>query len=172
MSYIMETDISYNETPRNEYIEQITMELLMSKPKYKRYLENKDPVKYINNVTYKRNVENYKHIIKDIIEEEFKNILSERSSRTDEIRNSFSDFLKNCIQYIKTKELETENPFNRSSNAYEDEDIFEKCDAIEQQIKDNMTKDITCDYDDEADADIVNANTIKYDIRMLARKKR
>lgn len=177
--YIMEPDPSNNEIPRNEYVDQITMELLMSKPKYNKYLEDKDPKKYEKKVTFKNNVRKYRIILQDIINEEFDNVLSETNSRSDEIKEAFEIFLKSGIKYIKTKELQTENPFNRSS-AYEDEEvIFDNCDDIEQKIKDNMIKDLRVyeessedECTDKKSSSLWGEGALKYDMRMLARRKR
>ena len=70
----MDNDISNNEIPRNEFVDKITMELLMSKTKYNKYLESKDPENYEKKTIYKKEVSKYRTVIQDIFNEEFNNI--------------------------------------------------------------------------------------------------
>lgn len=173
----MDHDISNNEIPRNEYIDKITMELLMSKPKYNKYLESKDPEKHAKRSLYKKEVFKYRTVIQDIIDEEFNNISSETNGRSVEMKRLFDNFTKECIKYIKMKELEIENPFHYNDD---NETIFEKCDDIEQKIKDINTSNsnFTIDSDDDEDIPTNQTNSlwgdgaIKYDIKMFARRKR
>ena len=176
--YIMDHDISNNEIPRNEFVDKITMELLMSKPKYNKYLESKDPENYEKKTLYKQNVSKYRTVIQDIIDEEFNNISSEISGRSVQINRLFGNFLKECITYISMKELEIENSFNYNKN--DDETIFENCDYIEQKIKDVNTRNSDFKIDSDDDEDVPNKQTnslwgdgaIKYDMKMFARRKR
>jgi len=171
----MDNDISNNEIPRNEFVDKITMELLMSKTKYNKYLESKDPENYEKKTIYKKEVSKYRTVIQDIFNEEFNNISTETSGRSTEMKNSFDNFLKECIRYIKMKELELSNSFN-SNNYQDDETIFEKCDEIEQKIKDiAMSKQnfkIESDDEDTTNNSLWGEGAIKYDMKMFARRKR
>ena len=133
----MDNDISNNEIPRNEFVDKITMELLMSKTKYNKYLE--------------------------------------MNGRSAEMKCSFDNFLKECIRYIKMKELELGSSFG-SNNYQEDETIFEKCDEIEQKIKDiAMSKQnlkTESDDEDKTNNSLWGEGAIKYDMKMFARRKR
>ena len=168
----MDHDISNNEIPRNEYIDKITMELLMSKPKYNKYLESRDPEKYAKETLYKKDAVRYRTIIQDIINEEFNNISYATNGRTIELTNSFTNFAKECIKYIKIKELELEDPLNHN----EDETMFENCDDIEQKIKDsnksNSNFTISSDDDEDAINSLWGDGAVKYDMKMFARRKR
>lgn len=172
-------DDKTNEVPRNEYIDKITIELLMSKSKYNKYLESKYPEKYEENILYKKEVVLYKSIIQDIIDEEFANISSGKNGRSTELKRYFDAFLKECVRYVKMKELEIENPFNHK-NYDDDETIFENCDNVEQKIKDIYTTSSNFQIDSSDDEEITNKNNhslwgegaIKYDMKMFARKRR
>ena len=73
------------------------------------------------------------------------------------------------------KELELSNSFN-SNNYQDDETIFEKCDEIEQKIKDiAMSKQnfkIESDDEDTTNNSLWEEGAIKYDMKMFARRKR
>lgn len=171
----MDNDISNNEIPRNEFIDKITMELLMSKTKYNKYLESTDPENYEKKMLYKEEVSKYRTVIQDIFKEEFNNISTEMNGRSTEIKNSFDNFLKECIRYIKMKELELGNSFN-SNNYQDDETIFDKCDDIEEKIKDiSMSKQnikTESDEEDRTNNSLWGDGAIKYDMKMFARRKR
>jgi|AntAceMinimDraft_11_1070367.scaffolds.fasta_scaffold40651_2 hypothetical protein len=175
----MDHDISNNEIPRNEYVDKITMELLMSKPKYNKYLENKDPENYEKKMLFKKDVFKYRTVIQDIIDEEFNNIPLETNGRSVEIKRLFDCLLKECIKYINMKELEIEHPFNRA-NYNDDEVIFENCDYIEEKIKDINMSNSNFQIDSDDDQYIPNKQSdslwgegaIKYDVKMFARRKR
>jgi hypothetical protein len=171
----MDNDISNNEIPRNEFVDKITMELLMSKTKYNKYLESTDPEIYEKKMLYKEEVSKYRTVIQDIFKEEFNNISTEMNGRSTEIKNSFDNFLKECIRYIKMKELELGNSFN--SNIYQDDEtIFEKCDDIEEKIKDiamsNQNNKTESDEEDVTNNSLWGDGAIKYDMKMFARRKR
>mgnify|MGYP006203658915 CR=1 FL=1 len=171
----MDNDISNNEIPRNEFVDKITMELLMSKTKYNKYLETKDPENYEKKMLYKKEVSKYRTVIQDIFNEEYNNISTEMNGRSAEMKCSFDNFLKECIRYIKMKELELGSSFG-SNNYQEDETIFEKCDEIEQKIKDiAMSKQnlkTESDDEDKTNNSLWGEGAIKYDMKMFARRKR
>ena len=89
-----------------------------------------------------------------------------------ELTNSFTNFAKECIKYIKIKELELEDPLNHN----EDETMFENCDDIEQKIKDsnksNSNFTISSDDDEDAINSLWGDGAVKYDMKMFARRKR
>ena len=99
------SDISNNVTS-NEYVDKITLELLMNKPHYNKYLESTDPKMFEKKKAYINEVKKYKSVILDIIEDEFKHItnINNSTNRTKEISDTFNALLKHCIKYIKSKE--------------------------------------------------------------------
>ena len=174
---ISNNDISNNDIQTNEYINKITIELLMSKPKYSKYLESKDPQNTEKQTQYKNEVHKYRTVIKSIVEEELNNISSGHNGRSQEIKNLFNNFAKECIKYIKMTELKIENPLNHT-NSDDDETMFEKCDEIEEEIKNINSSAFRIDSDEDEENHIKQSNSlwgdgvIKYDMKMLARRKR
>jgi hypothetical protein len=176
---ISSNDISSNENHTNEYINKITMELLMSKPNYTKYLESNDPKNIENKILYKNEVLKYKTVIKCIFEEEINNISSDFTGRSREIKDAFDDFVKECVKYIKMTEIKYENPLNHA-NCDDDETIFNNCDDIEEKIKNikASSSEFRIDSDDDEEYSNKQSNSlwggdvIKYDMKMLARRKR
>ena len=76
-------------------------------------------------------------------------------------------------------ELKIENPLNHT-NYNDDETIFEKCDNIEEKIKGVNSSNFIIDSDDNEDEEntikqtnsLWGGGVIKYDMKMLARRKR
>jgi hypothetical protein len=175
-----DTHIDDTDESSKQYIDKITLELLTNKPRYKKYLETTDPKQYSKINQLHHSINKYKHIIMDITNELCNN--PDDNSRTDDITKSYIDFAKNCIKYIKTKELETDNPYNNNINIKDDEYMFSECDDIERKIKNDYkvydNNDTTKDYnsDDSEVQSYWGEGAIKlqtsYDIRMLAKKRR
>ena len=73
------------------------------------------------------------------------------------------------------KELELGNSLN-SNNYQDDETIFDKCDDIEEKIKDiSMSKQnikTESDEEDRTNNSLWGDGAIKYDMKMFARRKR
>ena len=177
------SDIS-NNIHSNEYVDKITLELLMNKPHYNKYLETTNPQMFEKKQAHIAEVKKYKSLIMDIIEGEFNHHkMNNVPERTKEISESFNDLIKHCIKYIKSKETETKNPFNQIEP---DEDLFENCDPIEQKIKENVLRDLRY-FSDDSDSGDDNSRTnevnslwgegaikssTSYDIRMFGSKKK
>jgi len=180
------SDISNNITTSNEYVDKITLELLMNKPQYNKYLETTNPKMFEKKKAHINEVKKYKSLILDIINDEFNNIMNvnNTSIRTKEISETFNELITHSIKYIKSKETETKNPFNQGEP---DDELFENCDPIEQKIKENVLKDLHYFSDSDSDNND-NSNdeyaskslwgegavksTTSYDIRMFASKKK
>jgi len=169
--------------PKNEYVDRVTLELLMNKPQYNRYLESTNPEVFKKKRSLNNELQKYQHIIIDIVKDEISNYNNkDEGKRSNQITRSFDNFIKSCIDYIKSKELETENPFNKR----EPDEIFENCDPIEEKIKDNHMKDLhyfseSSDDDNQIDRNTpVNTlwgkgaikSTTSYDIKMFASRKK
>jgi len=155
------------------------MELLMSKPKYCKYLESKDPKNTEKQTHYKNEVRKYTTVIKRIFEEELNNLSSGVNGRSPEIKCLFENFTKECVKYIKMTELQIDLHSNRR-NYNDDENIFGNCDDIEEEIIsiNESSSEFRIDSDDDEDIHIKQTNSlwgggvIKYDMKMLARRKR
>jgi len=154
----------------NQYIDKITIELLMNKPQYKKYLETTDPKACSKINEFHANIDKYKSIIMDITNEMCSQ--PDNTNRSTYITDAFADFARSCIKYITTKELETVNPHNKDED---EDDMFSKCDDdIDRKIKSEYAE--AEDEDKEPTKSYWGDGAIKsqasYDIRMLAKRRR
>jgi hypothetical protein len=84
-------------------IDKLTLELLINKSQYKKYVQKTDHAKYSENQIYLGKIERYRYKIEQIFSTLLKN--PEQQITTD-INNDFTHFMKTCIQYFELKEME------------------------------------------------------------------
>jgi len=101
-------------------VDKITLELLMNKSQYNRYLSIKDPNKYDEIQQYLDKVEKYRDQVMKITREYCDNQNTQKSTELDEV---FSHYLKSCIRFIEMKELEEEPKYETEI----EDTIFEHC---------------------------------------------
>ena len=100
-------------------VDKITLELLMNKSQYTKYLSVKDPAKYEELQQHLEKVAKYKDQIMEITHEYCENHTTQKSL---ELNDAFSDYVKSCIKFIEMKEFEEEPKL-------QDEDtMFKRCD--------------------------------------------
>jgi hypothetical protein len=104
-----------------EGVDKITLELLMNKAQYNKYLAIKDPNKYEEVQQHLEKVAKYRDRIMQITDEYCENQNKQNSIELDE---AFSNYLKSCIRFIEMKELEAEPKYERDM----EDAIFERCD--------------------------------------------
>jgi len=104
-----------------EGVDKITLELLMNKAQYNKYLAIKDPNKYEEVQQHLEKVAKYRDRIMQITDQYCENQNTQNSLELDE---AFSNYLKSCIRFIEMKELEAEPKYERDT----EEAIFERCD--------------------------------------------
>jgi predicted lipoprotein len=93
-----------------EGIDKLTLELLMNKTQYSKYLSIKDPSKYEEIREYQTNVAKYKDIIMQLTDEYCDNHNKQNSTELDE---AFSNYVKSCIRFIEMKQLEEEPKYEK-----------------------------------------------------------
>jgi hypothetical protein len=86
-------------------VDKITLELLMNKQQYNKYLAIKDPSKYDEVQQHLNKIKKYKEIILEITEEYLTNHTKQNTNDLDE---AFQNYVKSCIRFIEMKNLETE----------------------------------------------------------------
>ncbi len=104
-------------------IDKITLELLMNKTQYSKYLSIKDPNKYEELKVHLEKVAKYKDRIIQMTHEYCDNHNTQNSTELDD---AFSNYIKSCIRFIEMKELE-EEPLYKKEVDMEDM-MFERCD--------------------------------------------
>jgi hypothetical protein len=93
-------------------IDKLTLELLMNKSQYNKYLAIKDPNKYEEVKLHLEKVAKYRDRIMQITDQYCENQNTQNSLELDE---AFSNYLKSCIRFIEMKELETEPNYERDT---------------------------------------------------------
>ena len=84
-------------------IDKVTLEFLMNKTQYKKYVSKTNPTKHIQNEIYLNKVYNYKTQILEMTKDLLKN---PESQITLDVNESFENYMKTLIRYFETKEME------------------------------------------------------------------
>jgi hypothetical protein len=142
-------------------IDKLSLQLLTNKSVYKKYISSTDPDAYKKIIDHKKNIKKYKLHILDI----FSTLLDNPDKPiTNDINNSFDEFVKICIKYFENQRLEKECGYGdmEKDPDYDDSNIFEN--------KNNSDNDNTSDIesndndenenDDNNDLDEKNKNVI------------
>lgn len=89
-------------------IDKLTMELMMNKSHYKKYLINRDPQKYQEVQEHMCKVRKYSDQIEslfaELLTDSMKSHVAEKHTRA--INDSFQEYIKTCIQHFEIKDLE------------------------------------------------------------------
>ena len=91
------------ETPKNNELDKLTLELFMNKKNYKRYLEKIDPKKYSDMQLHNIEIEKYRGTILTMTDDLLEN---PNLQITTEINEIFDAYTKIIIRYLKHKEIE------------------------------------------------------------------
>ena len=95
-------------------IDKLTLELLMNKTQYNKYLLIKDPSKYEELQEYLEKVAKYKDVIMQITEEYLDDHNKQNFTELDE---AFSNYIKSCIRFIEMKKMEEEPRYEKETDA-------------------------------------------------------
>jgi len=124
-------------------IDKMTLELLMNKTQYNKYISKTDPKKHAEIDEYLNNIKKYRHLISelttDLLDEPNKPI-------TIEINEAFEYYVKSLIRYFKMKEIESANNYN------DDQD-----DILFGNIDDNINDNNVHCHDDDDDASLMKS---------------
>jgi len=120
-------DISDNLCIQNEMIDKVTLELLMNKNHYQRYIAQNDPAKHEEYVKHNALIQKYKHKIISITND----LLSSPTKQiTVDVNEAYTDYVKTLIKHFQVKEFE-----NISNHNDVDEDVlFENMDETENIV--------------------------------------
>jgi hypothetical protein len=101
-------------------IDKLTLELLINKSQYKKYVQKTDPAKYSENQIYLEKIERYRYKIEQMFSTLMEN--PEQQITTD-VNREFSFFMKTCIQYFELKEMENTSQ-DHNGDHIDDETLF------------------------------------------------
>ena len=110
---IVETDVNLNEdiitnNNTNEYIDKITLELLLNKNHYNNYLSKTNPKKFEEFKDYKQKLKNYSVDIIDITSQLIEN---PKTQFSNEIEETFQIYVKSIFKYIELNEVKKANKY-------------------------------------------------------------
>ena len=89
----------------NEYIDKITLELLINKTQYNKYIATTDPEKHKKITEFSTKMAKYGDQIMSLTEQYCSDSKTQKSTDMDE---TFINYAKTCIRYFEMKELEGE----------------------------------------------------------------
>jgi hypothetical protein len=123
----LEDNTTQNNESNNEFIDNITLELLMNKGQYNKYISKKHPEKYEKVKDFQDKIYKYKYDIIDLTKELLENPEKEIANEVNDI---FEAYAKKLIHFFEMKEIETENLFTPRpyNDDKEDDMMFEKID--------------------------------------------
>ncbi len=132
-----------NHKSNQSSIDKITMELMMNRSHYKKYLSKQDPAKYKEHQEYIQKIKKYKlkltNIMSELLDDSVK--LNANEKYTRDINDTFNEYLKTCVKHLEIQELES------SSNGHDSDMLFE------QIIQDSVNSPIV-------NSSIINGPTI------------
>lgn len=151
---------------KNEYIDKLTLELLLNKNHYNKYLSTTDPKKYDEYKAFKSKLRKYSIDIVDITSQLIENPKKQYSC---DIEESFNAYVNSIFKYYEIKALEKSNQFE------EDDDILfgniedpEEDENLQQAEDEPMMKSF---WGKERVVKKKPTNLDNFDIRMFANMK-
>jgi hypothetical protein len=124
MSELREPDEPQEMAEPMNNIDKLTLELLINKSQYKKYVQKNDPAKYSENQIYLGKIAKYRYKIEKMFSDLLEN--PEKQITTD-INTDFTHFMKTCIQYFELKEMENTTE-DHNGDPIDDETLFETID--------------------------------------------
>lgn len=127
-----------------EEIDKLTLELLINKSQYKKYLLQTNPTKFKEHREHLEKISKYRGKIRalfsDLLENPEKQI-------TNQINEDFSHFVKTCIYYFEMKEIDDPE----SMKYPKDEDVlFENCEENQMSENERETDELILKPDTKA----------------------
>jgi hypothetical protein len=139
-----------------ESLDKITLELLINKNQYNKYLVKEDPKKYELHKKYLKTIQKYKSKILKITKNFVEN---PEFSLNLEMNEMFSIYFKTFIRYFEMQEVELQNFYNDTKTEEEENMMFGKIDEVENESE-----------DEEEDEDQKKKNDFKLDEALIFNK--
>lgn len=109
-------------------IDKLTLELLINKQHYSKYLSKTDPKRHDEYKEYKSKLRKYSVEIIDITSQLIEN---PKKMFSTEIEESFNCYIKSIFKHFEIKELENANEYNNGYKNEDDDDVlFGNCDNL------------------------------------------
>jgi hypothetical protein len=94
-------------------IDKMTIELLMNKTQFNKYLSKTDPKRAIEQTEFIENIRKHKRQILHLTNQLLEN---PANPVTTEVNDAFELYVKTLIRHFKTKEIERANEYNRDDD--------------------------------------------------------
>jgi hypothetical protein len=160
------SEINEDMNQKNEYIDKITLELLINKNQYNKYLSKNDPKKYEENQHHLQKVQKYKDKIMKLTDDLCKNT---KKQYNNEVHDIFDQYVKTCIRFFEMKELENDSEYENKSD--EDDVLFGNCE--DENNENNENGDVeNSKIKSFWGKSVKKSNLANYDIQMFANRKR
>ena len=117
---VQEEPIANDVPVANEFVDKMTLELLMNKNHYHRYTAQTNPKRFAEIEAYRENLRAYREPILEMTKDLLSN--PQKQINTD-VNETFEHYTKSLIRYFKIKELENRSYFGR-----DDDVLFDKID--------------------------------------------
>ena len=108
-----DNDSNENADMNNDYINSITMNFLMNKSQHNKFVSIEDPVKYQREQRHVRSLIKHKN---EIINLTRRLICEPDTQITTDVNESFNDYTRTLIRYLKMKDIENKGYDNNSDD--------------------------------------------------------
>jgi hypothetical protein len=113
------TEKSTEHFEKNEFVDKLTLELLMNKNHYQRYISQTNPKRYTEIQEYHDNIELYREQIDNLTTD----MLNDPQKQiTTDVNEAFENYMKTLIKYFQMKKLEGGNSGKKNSGYEGDDD--------------------------------------------------
>ena len=113
------TEKSTEHFEKNEFVDKFTLELLMNKNHYQRYISQTNPKRYAEIQEYHDNIELYREQIDNLTNE----MLNDPQKQiTTDVNEAFENYMKTLIKYFQMKKMEGCGDGKKSSGYDGDDD--------------------------------------------------
>lgn len=133
------SDPDDNSSTNDDYINNITMNFLMNKSQHQKYIYAENPERYEREQKHIRALKKHKNEIIDLT----RRLICEPDTQiTTDVNESFNDYTKTLLRYLKMKDIENKGYDNNS----DDETLFgtiDESDDEDPEYKCEPKNDIT-----------------------------
>jgi len=159
---ICEDEMLEKQPIKNEYIDKLTLELLLNKNHYGKYLAKTDPQRFEEHKLFKSKLRKYAVDIVDITSQHIEN---PKLGLSSEIEESFECYIKSIFRYFEMKDLENTNDYNQDIDT-----MFDNCNT-ETETESSTTSEKSFWGKDRV---IKSNDTVKianYDMNMFQKRR-
>ena len=117
-----DTDTPKTSKSTSEYIDKITLELLINKNQYNKYIASVDPEKHKKITEFSEKLAKYSEQMLSLTEQYCSNPKTQKTTEMDE---TFVTYAKTCFRYFEMKELEGDPDLDQGRYGQCEDVLFE-----------------------------------------------